>query len=111
MLIRVTLVLSPGPRKVQEEALSLAAGCTVLQALQSSAMLAKHGVVAGPGLECGVWGRKVDGAHVLSDGDRLELYRPLRVDPKVTRRARFAAQGAGAAGLFARRRAGAKQGY
>jgi len=33
------------------------------------------------------------------------------VDPKVARRERFARQGAKTAGLFAKRRAGAKAGY
>lgn len=111
MAIRVTLVISPGPREVHEESLSLANGCTAWQALQSSALLERHGIELAPALEFGVWGRMVDADQVLCDGDRLELYRPLRVDPKVARRARFEAQGAGAAGLFARRRAGAKAGY
>jgi putative ubiquitin-RnfH superfamily antitoxin RatB of RatAB toxin-antitoxin module len=50
---------------------------------------------------------------VLSNNDRMEIYRALTVDPKVARRERFARQGAKkkAAGLFARRRAGAKAGY
>ena len=47
----------------------------------------------------------------VQDGDRLELYRSLTVDPKLARRQRFASQGARAAGLFARRRPGGKQGY
>jgi uncharacterized protein len=111
-MIRVTLVVSPGPRDVREETLMLPDASTVRQALQGSALLARLGLAEpahDPGF--GVWGRKVDGSHVLRDGDRLELYRPLLVDPKVARRARFEAQGARTAGLFARRRAGAKAGY
>ncbi len=107
----VILVMCRGPRVTDEEKLSLAHGCTASQALQSSVLLARLGLVPGPELEFGVWGRKVGANHVLRDGDRLELYRPLLVDPKVARRARFAAQGARAAGLFARRRSGAKAGY
>jgi len=45
------------------------------------------------------------------EGDRLEVYRPLTVDPKVARRARFVRQGAKTAGLFANKRPGAKAGY
>ncbi|MCB2004720.1 MAG: RnfH family protein [Burkholderiaceae bacterium] len=112
MSIRVTLVFSPGPRMVHEEALDLPPGSTVRQALQgAAALLDRHGFAPGPGLAFGIWGRKVDAGRRLEDGDRLELYRPLRVDPKVARRARFEAQGAGPAGLFARRRPGAKAGY
>ena len=59
----------------------------------------------------GIWGRKARLQQLLRDGDRVELYRPLQVDPKVARRERFARQGARAAGLFAKKRAGAKAGY
>ena len=58
-----------------------------------------------------VWGKPVEPTHFLKDGDRLEVLRPLRVDPKVARRERFQKQGAKTAGLFAKRRAGAKPGY
>ena len=60
---------------------------------------------------CAVWGKPVQSDHVLSEGDRLEVLRPLRVDPKVARRERFQQQGAKTAGLFAKRRSGAKPGY
>jgi uncharacterized protein len=48
---------------------------------------------------------------VLSDHDRLEIYRALQIDPKMARRERFKKQGAKSAGLFAKRRPGAKPGY
>jgi putative ubiquitin-RnfH superfamily antitoxin RatB of RatAB toxin-antitoxin module len=59
----------------------------------------------------GIWGRKVPLSHVLKDGDRLEIYRPLRVDPKLARKQRFKGQGKGRTGLFARRRVGGVAGY
>jgi putative ubiquitin-RnfH superfamily antitoxin RatB of RatAB toxin-antitoxin module len=49
--------------------------------------------------------------HVLNPTDRVEVLRGLRVDPKVARRERFQKQGARTAGLFAKRRPGAKPGY
>ena len=36
----------------------------------------------------GIYGTIVDIAHVLRDGDRIELYRPLKIDPKEARRRR-----------------------
>ncbi len=36
----------------------------------------------------GVFGRVVRSDHLLHDGDRLEIYRPLREDPRAARRAR-----------------------
>ena len=89
------------------------ASATVAQALRATGWL--DGVVDQDGLAVagqGVWGRKVPSTHVLKDQDRLEIYRPLTVDPKVARRERFVGQGAKkAARLFAQRRAGAKAGY
>ena len=37
-------------------------------------------------LEVGVWGRVVEKGHILSAGDRVEIYRPLRLDPREARR-------------------------
>lgn len=34
----------------------------------------------------GVWGRLVDHDYVVSDGDRIEIYRSLRMDPRAARR-------------------------
>lgn len=36
----------------------------------------------------GIWSREVDLATRLRDGDRVELYRGLKADPKEARRAR-----------------------
>lgn len=109
-VIHVTVAWSPGPRQVHEETLRLPVGCTVLQAAQACAR-ANPAAPLPPAVGMGIWGTKVDVSQVLQDGDRLELLRPLRVDPKVARRARFEAQGARTTGLFARRRAGGKAGY
>jgi putative ubiquitin-RnfH superfamily antitoxin RatB of RatAB toxin-antitoxin module len=59
----------------------------------------------------GVWGRKAPLDRPLEERDRIELWRPLRVDPKLARRERFGQQGARSAGLFAKRRPGGKAGY
>lgn len=109
--IRVTLVYSPSPRKVQEIALELPVGSTVSQALQASGIQALFPDLDLQHAPVGVWGRKAVLERVLRDQDRVELYRPLKVNPKVARRERFAKQGARTTGLFATRRAGGKAGY
>ncbi len=38
--------------------------------------------------ECGIFGRVCEASQRLRDGDRVELYRPLQVDPKESRRSR-----------------------
>jgi len=58
-----------------------------------------------------IWGEPCTLDSVLEPQDRLEVTKPIRVDPKVARRERFKLQGAKAAGLFAKKRAGAKAGY
>lgn len=110
--ISITLVHSPAPRQVIEIGLVVAEGCTVAQALQRVELASQWSTTGAQQVSFGVWGRKVGLAHVLNDQDRLEIYRVLTVDPKVARRERFVRQGAKkAAGLFAKRRVGAKPGY
>ena len=111
MLIRVSLVYSPAARQVFECHLELEPGATVRQAVEASGVLR-----AFPSLDLsqggvGVWGHKASPSQVLRERDRIEIYRPLVVDPKVARRERFRKQGARSAGLFARRRDGGKAGY
>ncbi len=36
--------------------------------------------------QAGIWGKPVNRGHLLQDGDRLELYRPLAMDPRKARR-------------------------
>ncbi len=42
--------------------------------------------------QAGIWGKPVGRDHPLKDGDRLELYRPLSMDPREARR-KLAAEG------------------
>ena len=106
----VTVCFSPAPRQVLECALEVRTGTTLAQALS----LACRQPVWPAGwsedrcrsLSAGVWGRKAGWDTVLRPGDRLELYRLLKVDPKVARRERFSRQGARRAGLFAKQRPG-----
>jgi uncharacterized protein len=110
-LLRISLVYSPAPRQVREWVLELASGATVARALATSGLFDEFPELKGVRLVLGIWGRKTTPGHVLRDQDRVEIYRGLRVDPKVARRERFNRQGAKRAGLFARTRAGAKAGY
>lgn len=109
-VISVTVVHSPGPREVREAELVLPIGARVTDALRKTGW-ALGEEASWTGWSVGVWGRKCGLDHLLRDGDRVELYRPLTVDPKVARRERFQRQGARTAGLFNQRRPGAKPGY
>ncbi len=111
MSLRISVVYSPAAGRVREIDLVLPTGSTVATALAGSGLLDEFAELDSPDLKLGVWGRKARHDQPLHDRDRLELYRPLTVDPKVARRERFIKQGAKTAGLFARRRVGAKAGY
>ena len=47
-------------------------------------------LVVGPDLKISVWGKATTAARVLVAGERVEIYRPLLVDPKGVRKARAA---------------------
>jgi uncharacterized protein len=108
--LKITVVYSPAPRVLHEIVLTLPAGARVRDALAACAHDARF-AQASREPQVGVWGKKVALTHALQTEDRVEIYRPLRVDPKVARRERFKKQGAKSAGLFAQRRPGAKAGY
>ena len=109
--ILVEVVYSPGPRLVHHQSVQLPAGCELAQALPAIAQALGISLAMLTALEVGVWGLRCPKNQVLVTGERVEFYRPLRVDPKVARRERFVRQGAKAAGLFAKKRPGAKAGY
>ena len=111
MTIRVSIVYSSGPRHTHEEWVTLHDGASVLQALQASGVLLTFPEIDLARVSVGVWSRKASLNQLLREHDRVEIYRPLTVDPKVARRERFRKQGAKAAGLFAKKRSGAKAGY
>lgn len=101
----ITVAHSPGPRQVVEQVVELPDGSSVVDALRACGLDEPDP----DGLA--VWGRRAIPRQLLRDQDRVEVVRPLRVDPKVARRERFRKQGSRAAGLFAARRPGSKPGY
>jgi uncharacterized protein len=113
--LRITVCYSPAARVVHTLELVLPAGACVRDAVALCAGDARFAAAVHPdasvALHYGIWGTKATAQQTLHDLDRVELCRPLRVDPKVARRERFAKQGARTSGLFAKRRPGAKPGY
>ena len=108
--IEVTITWSPAPRVLHTFALTLVQGACVSDALRVAEQDVRFAdIPEGHGL--GIWNRRATPEQTLYSGDRIEIYRPLRVDPMVARRERFKKQGAKSAGLFATRRPGAKPGY
>ena len=117
--ILVTLCWSFGPRHVQEMRLQVPHGSTVAFVLEQgmSQSLKSQDTSDDVTLSSlqfhqpGIWGKQVPWTQVVQADDRIELYRPLKVDPKVARRQRFKRQGKGRTGLFANRKSGSAAGY
>lgn len=109
--LRVSVVFAARRRHVQEVILEMPAGATVGEAVQRSGLLAGVDATVLSACVVGVWGLRCDLRRLLRTHDRVEIYRPLTVDPQEARRQRFVRQGSKRAGLFAKRRPGAKTGY
>jgi uncharacterized protein len=108
--IAVEVVYGAGPGQIDRSVLQLSPGASVQEALAASGVLGRCGLVmaipaSGPerdepvpatgatAVTVGVWGREVTLTMRLRDRDRVELYRPLLVDPKEARRLRYRQQG------------------
>lgn len=106
----ITIVLASAPRVVREWQVRLPAPAVVADALVLASGLQNAVTAAGLPeryVDCkvGIWGKLMDVGHALRDHDRIEIYRPLTVDPKVARRERFKKQGRRSAGLFTKKQA------
>jgi putative ubiquitin-RnfH superfamily antitoxin RatB of RatAB toxin-antitoxin module len=77
-------------------ALDLADGATVDDAIRESGVPERAGIIPDAG-SLAVFGRRVTGATILRDGDRVEITRPLLCDPKAVRRDRAGRKAAHAA--------------
>ncbi len=87
MNLCVEVVYAEPSRQVAKTYL-LQAPATVAEVLALAAVDAEFA-----GIDClhapvGIYGRLVARLDALADGDRVEIYRPLAVDPKAARRSR-----------------------
>lgn len=72
-------------------ALSLPSGSTVAQAIALSGIGLRHPEIGEP-VAVGIFGQRVPLSAQPASGDRIEIYRPLTVDPKQLRRVRAGAK-------------------
>ncbi len=68
----------------------LAAEATVADAIDASGLLEKFPDIDLTRHAVGIYGARVRLSDRVSDGDRVEIYRPLQADPKEMRRRRAA---------------------
>jgi putative ubiquitin-RnfH superfamily antitoxin RatB of RatAB toxin-antitoxin module len=68
--------------------LMVPAHTTVAEAIERSGIAARFVDENFAQMQAGIWGRPVDRQHRLHNGDRVELYRSLAIDPQEARRLR-----------------------
>jgi uncharacterized protein len=95
-MLNIEVVWCPEPSRIDLTALHLPEGSTVADALRASGVLERHGLALEQ-VDAGVWFRACALDQVLRDGDQVQLYRPLTVDPKEARRQRYKGKRRGAA--------------
>ena len=67
---------------------SLPAASSAQQAVERSGILSQHPEIPWPGSKLGIFGKIIAPDTRLEAGDRIEIYRPLIIDPKESRRQR-----------------------
>jgi hypothetical protein len=82
--VTVEVVLANPERQILRR-VRLPAGSTVEDALAASGLAGEARMG-----RLGIYGKVVPAKTVVRDGDRVEIYRPLRADPKDLRRVRAA---------------------
>ncbi len=80
------------PEKQHLVSLQVPQGCTALQAAELSGLLEVYPALREQELRLGIFSKPLDGRHlplpdayVLAAHDRVEIYRPLLIDPKQAR--------------------------
>jgi putative ubiquitin-RnfH superfamily antitoxin RatB of RatAB toxin-antitoxin module len=85
--ITVTVVYAL-PERATEIEVRVKTGATVAEALERSDIASRLPGVDLASAPVGVFGKRVTRDTPLASGDRVEIYRPLSVDPKAARRRR-----------------------
>lgn len=81
-----------GEEEVVVLPLEVAPGTTVARAVEQSGILERFPSIDSRDYKAGIFGRHVSPETLVSDGDRVEIYRPLKADPKDVRRRRATRQ-------------------
>lgn len=89
--VKVSVVYArPGPDGVWQATLAVPAGADVAAVLEQSGFAEKFPAYPIDAPAVGIFGRRCQLDEIVSDGDRVEVYRPLDFDPMASRRRRAA---------------------
>ncbi len=86
-MINVEVVFAE-PDKQRLIELEVEEGATVAEVLEASGIYSRFRNTDLTRLAVGIWGTVVERDAAVRDGDRVELYRPLEMDPREARRLR-----------------------
>ena len=86
-MLNVTVVYSL-PQELFQEALELCPGSRVRDALAQSGVLEAFPEIDVESVPLGIFSRRVELDTPLTEGDRVEIYRPLMLSPTDARRLR-----------------------
>lgn len=74
------------PDRQRLVALDVPRGCTAAEAVKRSGLMAEFPEIAPEQSALGIFSRRCAADRELREGDRVEIYRPLKADPKEVRR-------------------------
>ena len=66
-------------------------GATVADVIAASGIQSRFPALDIATMPAGIWGKPVSKDSIVRQGDRVELYRPLEIDPREARRQRASA--------------------
>lgn len=84
-MINITVAYAT-PKKQIEIPLMVEQSCTVALAIKRSGVLEQFPEIQLGKTKVGIYSKVIALDAMLHDGDRVEIYRPLQVDPKEARR-------------------------
>lgn len=86
--ISVSVVYAASASEQAELTVWLNEGATILKAIEMSGMLQRYPTISLDNIAVGVFSKRKKLEDVVNNNDRVEIYRPLLIDPKEARRAR-----------------------
>jgi uncharacterized protein len=88
-MITITVAYA-NPERQLEISLCVEPNCTIALAIQRSGLLRQFPEIKLSQTPVGIHGQRAALDDLLYEGARVEIYRPLQIDPKQARRARAA---------------------
>jgi len=84
-MFTVTLLYAPNTAQQDYTTLSVEPGSTIQQVINQSGLLLKYPDIHLDKQNVGIFSQIVTLNTPVNDGDRIEIYRPLHIDPKKAR--------------------------